>query len=105
MTPGSYGNGCMVSIERRLCNLVAYAPRRPSRFVGDATGGRHRFRATRRRPGSLILPAGNRVCFQGRLREAVPDVGDVERIDIARQRTARYPLYAGRTSHRRRWGT
>lgn len=47
-------------------------------------------------------PAGNRAHFLKRLPEAVPDIGDVERIDIAKPGTARYPSYAGRTL-RGRW--
>ena len=47
-------------------------------------------------------PAGNRAHFLKRLPEAVPDIGDVEQIDIAKPGTARYPSYAGRTL-RGRW--
>ena len=81
----------------RLCNLISYALRRLSRFVGDATGGRHRFRAGKAQARLPCHPAGNRAHFLKCLREAVPDIGDVERIDIAKPGTARYPSYAGRT--------
>jgi len=50
-------------------------------------------------------PAGNRAYFLKRLPEAVPDIGDVERIDIAKPGRARYPSYAGRTLRGRSYGT
>ena len=54
----------------------------------------------RRRTRRTRLPnqrAGSRVHFLKRLREAVPDIGDVERIDISEPGRARDPSYAGRT--------
>lgn len=84
------------------CTLISYAPRRLSRFVGDATGGRHPFRARKAQARLPNQRVGNRAYFLKRLREAVPDIGDIERIDIAEPGTARYPSYAGRTL-RGRW--
>ena len=91
-----FGGACL-----RPCNVISYAPGRPSRFAGDATEGRHRFRARKAQTRLPWHPAGNRAHFPKRLPEAVPDIGDLERTDIAKPGTARYPSYAGRTLRRR----
>jgi hypothetical protein len=74
---------------------------RPCNVISYATEGRHRCRARKAQTRLPCHPAGNRAHFPKRLPEAVPDIGDLERIDIAKPGTARYPSYAGRTLRRR----
>ena len=63
-----YGQWAAWSRRRlRPCTLMSYAPRRLSRFIGDATGGRHRFRARKAQARLPCHPAGNRAHFLKRL--------------------------------------